>query len=181
MNNEKRIFYKRGGFIVLLVIFGISFAISAWMWMAHVKERNAVKEDLMTYVNETLPKFSDKEREIVELHESMTVETMYFTISSEIMPKYRVFIEELESTEIETEELTKIHEIYIKSANHRYGAYSNIITAMEEQDLGKMDEANAKFPEARAMNRDYQTKLKALAKDHDVVVDNNLFYNLRDK
>jgi hypothetical protein len=155
----------------ILVVFGLMISLLAGCGS------NPVEEDLLTYMNESLPSLSEQELEAVALYDSVSGpnytddETMYYTILDEVIPKYRVFIDNLENVEIETEELTKIHEIYIEAVNIQNSGFLTILTAIEEQDSEKINEANAKLTEARTMIRDYQNKLDALAEENDVIIE----------
>lgn len=142
-----------------------------------VQKTVTVKEDLLTYMNESLTPLAEQEGEVIALYDSVTGanytddETTYNTIADEIMPKYQVFIKDLEEVEVETEEVTNIHEIYIKAVNIQQSGFVTMLSALEEQDLEKMNEANAKLAEARTMSRDYLNKLQSLAKENDVVLE----------
>ncbi|PUB11706.1 hypothetical protein [Paenisporosarcina sp. OV554] len=155
----------------VLVVFGLLISLLAGCGS------NPIEEDLLTYMNESLPSLSEQEFEAVALYDSVSGpnytddETMYYTILYEVIPKYRVFIDNLEKIEIETEELTKIHEIYIEAVNIQNSGFLTILTAIEEQDSEKINEANAKLTEARTMIRDYQNKLDALAEENDVKIE----------
>lgn len=157
--------------IKVLVLFGLMISLLAGCG------GNPVEEDLLKYMNESLPALSEQELEAVGLYDSVSGpnytndETMYYTILDEVIPKYRDFIDNLEKIEIETEELTKIHEIYIEAVNIQNSGFLTILTAIEEQDSEKINEANAKLTEARTMIRDYQNKLDALAKKNDVIIE----------
>jgi hypothetical protein len=74
---------------------------------------------------------------------------------------------------IETDELRKIHEDYIEAANIQASAFLTIVTALENQDSGLINEANEKLNTARKMMRDYQNDVKKLAKEHDVKLEKN--------
>ena len=79
---------------------------------------------------------------------------MYNTILNEVIPKYGKFITNLEEVKVETEELRNIHENYIKAVNIQNSGFVTILSALEEQDMDKMNEANEKLTEARKMMRD---------------------------
>lgn len=155
--------------IKLLVAFGLMVSLLT------ACGSNPVQDDVITYMNESLPSVAEQELEAIGLYESVSGpnytddETMYYTILDEVIPKYRDFIADLEKIEIKTEELAKVHEIYIEAVNIQNSGFLTILTAIEEQDSEKINEANEKLTEARKMIREYQTKLDALAEENDVV------------
>jgi hypothetical protein len=138
-----------------------------------------VQDDLLDYVNEEMPSLGKEEMKIVGKYEDVTGpnytddQTLYDALKVEIIPAYNQYIEDLESVKIETEELRKIHEDYIEAANIQASAFLTVITALENQDSGLINEANQKLNTARKMMRDYQNAVEKLAKEHDVKLEKN--------
>jgi hypothetical protein len=138
-----------------------------------------VQDDLLDYVNEKMPALGKEETKILGKYEDVTGsnytddQTLYDALKVEIIPAYNQYIEDLESVKIETEELRKIHEDYIEAANIQASAFLTVITALENQDSGLINEANQKLNTARKMMRDYQNAVKKLAKEHDVKLEKN--------
>lgn len=136
-----------------------------------------VAEEILAYVNDTMPPLGEQEAEVLSLYESVTGanytddETMYVTLTEEVIPKYSEFITELEKVEFETEEVQKLHEDYIKAVQLQHSGMMLAVTALEEQSFEKMDEANQKLNEGREKIRAYQQALEKLAKEHDVTLE----------
>jgi hypothetical protein len=133
-----------------------------------------VQDELLDYVNEKMPALADEETEIVGKYAAVTGmnytadQTLYDVLKEEIIPEYNAFINDLEAVEISTDELRKIHEDYIEATNIQASAFLLIVTAIENQDSGMINEANEKLNTARKMMRDYKTEVEKLAKEHDV-------------
>lgn len=138
-----------------------------------------VQDDLLNYVNEKMPALGKEETKILGKYEDVTGpnytddQKLYDALKVEIIPAYNQYIEDLESVKIETEELRKIHEDYIEAANIQASAFLTVITALENQDSGLINEANQKLNTARKMMRDYQNAVEKLAKEHDVKLEKN--------
>ncbi|MED1467616.1 hypothetical protein [Bacillus salipaludis] len=138
-----------------------------------------VKGDLQNYVNKQTKPLAKKEKEVINLYESVTGanytndKTTYNTMVQEVIPKYRDYIAEVESIRPKTKEVRDIHEIYLKAVNLQNSAFIMIVSAIEEQDLNKINEANNKLTEARKLMREYQNALKELAKKHDLTFEIN--------
>jgi len=136
---------------------------------------NDVQDDLLVYVNESMSSLSDQEAEAIDLYDRVSGfhytddETLYYTLLDEVIPKYGAFIDGLENVKVETDELNEIHELYIEAANLQSSAFLTILTAIEEQDSEKINEANQKLADARKMLRDYQQQIDDLAEENDVV------------
>jgi hypothetical protein len=133
-----------------------------------------VQEDLLEYLNEELPAISDIELDAVNAYQSVTGVNyqddyiMYDTLVYDVVPTYQQFLDELEAIELETEELREIHETYIDGANLQYNAFVRIITALEEQDFGKIEEANEMLNDARKQMRDFNNQIVQIAEEHSV-------------
>lgn len=139
---------------------------------------NQIQDDLMIYLNESMPALAEQETEAIELYGGVTGanyiddETLYDTLLNEVLPKYRDFIDNLESIEVETEELSNLHEHYIEAVNLQNSGFIMIVVALEQQDTEKIIEANKNLTESRKILREYQKDLKALAKENDVTIQN---------
>ncbi|TWD95725.1 hypothetical protein FB550_11287 [Neobacillus bataviensis] len=135
-----------------------------------------VQDDLLNYVNKEMKQAGKLEAAAVSAYEGVSGanyqddQTMYDALTKEVIPNYNKFIKELDSVNIETDELQEIHEIYIEGADIQYKAFVTIKQALEEQDPALVQEANDMLADARDHIRDYKNKLNKLAKDHDVKI-----------
>jgi len=135
-----------------------------------------VQDDLLNYVNKEMKQAGKLEAAAVSAYEGVSGanyqddQTMYDALTKEVIPNYNEFIKELDSVNIETDELQEIHEIYIEGADIQYKAFVTIKQALEEQDPALVQEANDMLADARDHIRDYKNKLNKLAKDHDVKI-----------
>jgi len=133
-----------------------------------------VQDDLLNYVNKEMKPVGKLEAAAVSAYESVSGvnyqddQTMYDALTKEVIPNYNEFIKELDSVKIETDELRKIHEIYIEGADIQFKAFVTIKQALEEQDPVLIQKANDMLADAREHIRDYKSKLNKLAKEHKV-------------
>lgn len=136
-----------------------------------------VQDDLLNYVNKEMPKAFDLETKAVSAYDDVSGpnytddQTMYDALNNEIIPNYKAFVDELDAVKTETDEVRKVHEIYIKGAESQYRAFLKIKSALEQQDANMIEDANNLLSEARQHIRDYQNELNKLAKEHDVKLD----------
>ncbi|WP_413304149.1 hypothetical protein AA0X95_00370 [Bacillus sp. 1P10SD] len=136
-----------------------------------------VHDDLLNYVNKEMKEAGKLESAAVSAYEGVSGanytddQTMYDALTKDIIPNYNEFIKELDSVNIETEELQDIHEIYIEGADIQFKAFTTIKQALEEQDPALIQQANDMLADARKHIRDYQNKLDKLAKEHDVKIE----------
>ena len=135
-----------------------------------------VQDDLLNYVNKEMKEAAKLESTAVSAYEGVSGtnyqddQTMYDVLNRDVIPNYNEFIKELDSVKIETDEVRKIHEIYIEGADIQFNAFAIIKQALEEQDADLIQKANGMLADARKHIREYQTKLNKLAKEHDVKI-----------
>jgi len=118
-----------------------------------VQKSDTVKDDLLSYMNESMPSLAEQEAVVIALYDSVSGpnytddETMYNKILEEVIPKYGDFITNLEEVKVETEELRNIHENYIEAVNIQNSGFVTILSALEEQDLDKMNNPTINVPQ----------------------------------
>ena len=138
---------------------------------------NPVQDDLLNYINKETTTAGQLENKAVSAYGSVSGvnyqddQTLYDALVNDIIPDYTKFIDELESVNMETDELKEIHEIYLTGANHQYNGFLKIVEAIENQDASMIEEANKMLEEGRANINEYLDKLDALAEDHDVKIE----------
>ncbi|WP_238579046.1 hypothetical protein [Neobacillus niacini] len=136
-----------------------------------------VQDDILNYINEEMKSAQDLEDKAVSAYEGVAGanytddQTMYDALVNEVIPNYAELITELETVSIETEELKKVHEIYLSGANLQFSAFEKIIKAIENQDSNMIAEANQLLEEGRLQIEDYNDKLDELAKEHNVEIE----------
>lgn len=141
--------------------------------------KDPIQDDLLNYVNSDMKTAYELEKKAVTAYESVTGpnfsndQLLYDTLQNEVIPTYEQFIKELKAIKVETDELKKIHAIYIKGAETQFQAFEVIIEALENQDPALIEEANAILEQGRNQISDYQSKLDQLAKEHNVKLKKN--------
>jgi hypothetical protein len=95
-------------------------------------------------------------------------QALYDALLFDVIPTYQEFADKLEAIRLETEEVREIHEGYIEGVNLQYNAFIKIVTALEEQDRGMIEEANLMLDESRKLLRDFNYDIQKLADEHQV-------------
>ncbi|WP_235000495.1 hypothetical protein [Virgibacillus dakarensis] len=140
---------------------------------------DAVQDDLLNYVNKEMSPAFELENVAISAYDNVSGanysddQTMYAALVDEVLPNYNEFINELNYVHVETDELRKIHELYIKGADTQYNAFVKITHALEKQDPSMIEEANGMLDEAKKHIRDYKHELNKLADEHDVELKDN--------
>ena len=131
-----------------------------------------LQKDLSNYVNNSLGELAVQEEEALAMYESVSGEnytddqTMYLALTEEVIPMYRDFIADLESVEVETDELRALHEQYIDAANLQQSAFLTLAQGLIEGDYTMVDEANQKLATAKKMIRDYLNEMNVLMEEN---------------
>jgi len=154
---------------LLAIIFPLIFLLSGC-------SSDPVQDDLLNYLNKEMKEAGKLEDAAVSAYERVSGDnyvddqTMYDTLNKDVIPNYNQLLKELDSAKIETNELKKIHKIYVEGAGIQYNAFLKIKQALEEQDPGMIQEANDMLADASKHIQDYSDKLHKLAKEHDVKI-----------
>jgi hypothetical protein len=136
-----------------------------------------VQDDILNYVNKELKTAQELEDKAVSAYEGVAGvnytddPTMHDALVNEVIPTYTDLIDELESVNIESDELKEIHEIYLSGANLQLSAFEKIKEAIEKQSSSMIDEANQLLEEGRLKIEDYNKKLDELAKENNVEIE----------
>lgn len=156
---------KLGFFIVFLSLFMLLGACS-----------NPVQDEILSYVNDDLPAIAKSEEEIIAKYSNVTGAnytddaTLYDALTNDIIPLYSDFIDKLEAIKISDKELRSIHESYIEAAKQQHKALTIMVTALENQDLTLIEEANELLEKSQKEINAYQVNLQKYAEENDVEI-----------
>lgn len=125
-------------------------------------------QDFTIYLDEIILLAPEEDR-IIGLYDSVTGvnytddEILYSTLFDEIVPSYRQFVLELESIMPKNTRIRELHELYIDAANIQYNSFTLMLSALEEQDMDKVTQANQGLDDARALLRDWLYEVEAIS------------------
>lgn len=135
---------------------------------------NPIQEDLLSYINDEIAPISAEEAKIVANYDSVTGqnytddETTYKMLMDNVIPAYNELSDKILKIQPKTPEVRELHDLFIKLSGIQKSAFVGIADAIEKQDLGLVNEANAKLDEANKLARDYQMKLQDMAKEYNI-------------
>lgn len=136
-----------------------------------------INKDLMSYVNEKLIPIAEIETNLGNDYESFVGDnfvdddTLSNKLKEVIIPNSTKLLETSEAVQLETEEVKKVHAKYIESIKVQHEAFVLLQEGAQKHDNKKVDEANEKFAQAQKLSDEYNTNLKALAKEHEIEID----------
>lgn len=137
-------------------------------------ENNPVQEELISYINEGILPLVEEEVRLTQIYNSVTGEnaiddiTLYNKLSEEIIPGYEIITTKAELMLINSEEIRKVHELYVEVLNTQCAAFTTMLDALKYQDYDTMTEANKKLTEAELMFTEYQYQSMDLGAKYDV-------------
>ena len=113
----------------------------------------------------SISKIADDEEYIADKYQAMFDDNLddydiYTTLRDDIIPKAKDFMEKLEEISPKDKELRKIHNIWIDAWNMQYGAFTLILSAVENSDSAQATEANDRLDMAKKLFRDFKDALE---------------------
>jgi len=133
---------------------------------------NPIKDDLLNYINNELPKIVESENTVITAWDSVSGDnysddyTMYETLTEIIIPTYREFITGLEAItlRLKTKEVRALNEKYIEAVNIDSNAFVLLRNILETQDGSKMIDFNERLDKGRKLVREWQVEITDLCK-----------------
>jgi hypothetical protein len=136
---------------------------------------NPVKEDLLNYLNNELPKVAEAESIAVEAWGSVSGanytdnDEMYDALVEDIIPSYRDFLHGVEgiTVRLKTKEVRALNEKYIEAATTQNNAFVLLMNMLETEE-GSILDFNERLDKARRLIREWQIELQDLCKKNGV-------------
>nr|WP_106781930.1 hypothetical protein [Lysinibacillus timonensis] len=121
-----------------------------------------------SYLNDVIL-LAPEETRIIEVYGSVSGENyqndaiMYDALVNDVVPSYTEFVSTLEEIVPNNQEVRDLHDIYIEAATIQLGAFTVMISALEDQDYELVDLANQGLEEASALITTWQTEVQNLS------------------
>jgi hypothetical protein len=136
---------------------------------------NPVKEDLLNYINNELPKITEFEATAVGAWGSVSGEnytdddTMYEVLTETVIPAYRKFLSGIEgiTVRLETKEVRALNEKYIEAAISQNSAFI-LLKDLFETEIGSISDVNERLDKGRRLVREWQVEIQDLCKKNGV-------------
>jgi hypothetical protein len=135
---------------------------------------NPIQKDLLSYINDDIAPLASVEDKIFTDYDSVTGQnykddpTTFAMLMDTIIPAYNELSDKVLKIQPETPEVRELHDMYIKLTGIQKSAFVGLADAIEKQDIGLVNESNAKLDEANKLARDYQMKLQDMAKEYNI-------------
>ncbi len=130
--------------------------------------------DLVEYMNQGILSIAELERRPLERYASVrgenytTDQRIYMALKEEIIPEYKRFLDLLTQIKPKTEEMRKLHWIYVQGTNSIYRGFKIKMIGLKKGDEDLIRVANEEIEEGRIKNEKWRTELMALYEDHGI-------------
>jgi len=128
--------------------------------------------DLVNYVNQGVLNIAELESKALERYASVTGENYttdqrtYEALRDGVIPLYKRFLDGLRKIQPETEEVKKLHRIYILGAEQLYEGFKEKRYGIEIGNEKIIRSANEKIEKGRVENERWRSELEVLAKKY---------------
>ena len=130
--------------------------------------------DLVNYVNQDILGIAELERRPLERYalaredNHATEQKVYNVLKEDVLPEYKRFFNLLKQIEPETEEVRKLHHIYIRGTECIYRGFRTKMAGLEKKDELIIRAANEEIERGRIKNEKWRRELLALFKEHGI-------------
>jgi hypothetical protein len=134
-----------------------------------------VAMDLVDYVNQGVLNIAELEKQSLERYASVTGkdyttdERVYEALKVDVIPQYKLFLDSLRKIRPKTEEVNKLHGVYVRGAEYLYRGFRTKMLGLEKKDAYLIRAANENIEKGRMENEKWRNMLMDLNKKHGVV------------
>ena len=142
-------------------------------------EYDEVKTDLLTFVNEELPKIESKKNIALEIYnsnfdtENINVDEYAEKLDKEAVPAMKEYIDELTAISVKTEEVETLKQYLLESAKKQQKALKQVSRAISEPNRTYLKKADKNILKAKELTDTYKEEMTKLAKNCGINVIGN--------
>ena len=136
----------------------------------------ALKDDIVLFVNEKLPAIESDRNKAVSIYnsyfesENADLEKFSSDLQGTAIPAMEKYVNDLAAIEPATDEVKALKDLYLQSAQKQLDAMNKVAASINEENPDYLTEADALIKESEDLILQYQTQLRTLATDNDIVV-----------
>ncbi len=140
------------------------------------ESNKALKDDIVEFVNNKLPAIEGDRNKAVSIYnsyfetEDVELEKFSSDLQGTAIPAMQQYVDNLAAIEPATEEVKALKDLYLQSAQKQLDAMNKVAASINEENPDYLAEADALIKESENLILQYQTQLRTLAMDNDIVV-----------
>lgn len=137
---------------------------------------NALKDDIVEFVNNKLPSIEGDRENAIAIYNSyfetddVNLEQFSSDLQGTAIPQMQNYINSLTAIEVSTDEVKNLKDLYLQSAQKQLDAMNKVAAAINEENPDYLTEADSLIKESEDLILQYQTQLRTLALDNDIVI-----------
>mgnify|MGYP004585921983 CR=1 FL=1 len=148
---------------------------------ATTEAASEVKDEFIQFVGTDIPKVEKDEADVMNKYnayfaEGTTVDTdaLLKDLSENLLPKYKTFLDSVESIEVKTDEVKALKDQYYDAMNTQYEALQKVETAVKDKNKDLQTEAQKMLSDAQSKYTAYNDAVYALAKKENVTLNGEI-------
>lgn len=136
----------------------------------------AVQDDIVSFVNDSLPAIESQRESAVGIYNSYFVdetpelETFLNALTNQAIPQMEDYIVALTAIDTKSTETSELKSLYIQSAQKQHDAMQMVATAIENENPEYLSQANDLIREADNYITQFETKLSQIATQYNIRV-----------
>lgn len=148
---------------------------------ATTEAASEVKDEFIQFVGTDIPKVEKDEADVMNKYnayfaEGTTVDTdaLLKDLSDNLLPKYKTFLDSVESIEVKTDEVKALKDQYYDAMNTQYEALQKVETAVKDKNKDLQTEAQKMLSDAQSKYTAYNDAVYALAQKENVTLNGEI-------
>lgn len=148
---------------------------------ATTEAASEVKDEFIQFVGTDIPKVEKDEADVMNKYnayfaEGTTVDTdaLLKDLSENLLPKYKTFLDSVESIEVKTDEVKALKDQYYDAMNTQYEALQKVETAIKDKNKDLQTEAQKMLSDAQSKYTAYNDAVYALAQKENVTLNGEI-------
>ena len=148
---------------------------------ATTEATSEVKDEFIQFVGTDIPKVEKDEADVMNKYNayfaegtSVDTDALLKDLSENLLPKYKTFLDSVESIEVKTDEVMALKDQYYDAMNTQYEALKQVETAVKDKNKDLQTEAQKMLSDAQSKYTAYNDAVYALAQKENVTLNGEI-------
>lgn len=148
---------------------------------ATTEAASEVKDEFIQFVGTDIPKVEKDEADVMNKYNayfaegtSVDTDALLKDLSENLLPKYKTFLDSVESIEVKTDEVKALKDQYYDAMNTQYEALQKVETAVKDKNKDLQTEAQKMLADAQSKYTAYNDAVYALAQKENVTLNGEI-------
>lgn len=148
---------------------------------ATTEAASEVKDEFIQFVGTDIPKVEKDEADVMNKYNayfaegtSVDTDALLKDLSENLLPKYKTFLDSVESIEVKTDEVMALKDQYYDAMNTQYEALQQVETAVKDKNKDLQTEAQKMLSDAQSKYTAYNDAVYALAQKENITLNGEI-------